>query len=74
MAHENRHRVQLVQALVGIDKWSRTKSTFSAKTRTVTADEQDPLALLKEQLNQQEAKLDKISSMLGELLRERTDA
>ena len=47
---------------------------FSAKTRTVTADEQDPLALLKEQLNQQEAKLDKISSMLGELLRERTDA
>ena len=53
-------------ASVGVDKWSKTKNSNNKRVAT-SGDGYDPLALLKEQLSQQDIKLEQMSAALRKL-------
>jgi hypothetical protein len=50
-------------AAVGVDKWSKTKGVNKTKGATMS-EGYDPLALVKEQLSQQDVKLEQMSAAL----------
>jgi CRP-like cAMP-binding protein len=59
---EELQKMQITNAAAtGVEKLSKHQAKIStAKTRSATLAEQDPLAVVKAQLNQQEAKLDRL--------------